>query len=170
MLSACGRLDAFAHPAGWSKQISSPRCSAPVVAAIPVVSCCFFLTALSQPSARRRVCSDALIPSFKSARQHRSVYLRGFKSSKEQRCNSQCRVLAANKPVEEQYVFRSATSTEDLHHASVLRADAYYEVLRVLSACLLSWAAQASYLVAERAARCVTNATDGTGTTSRSLC
>ena len=129
MLSASGRFDALVCPAGCSKQSSRLKYSAPV-AAIPVLSRCLVTTALNQPIARKRFCANELVTSLLIARKHSSLYLEYFNSGNRQRCKLQCRALAASKAVEEQYVFRSAASTEDLRNASVLRAEAYYEVLR----------------------------------------
>ena len=128
MLSVSGRFDAIVYPAGYSKQLSSLRCSAPV-AAIPALSRCFVPSALSQPIARQCFCDNKSFKGLICAQYHRFLYLGFFNSSNRQRCNLQCRALPASKALEEQYLFRSATSTEDLRDASVLRAEAYYEVL-----------------------------------------
>lgn len=129
MLCAHGRVNARVHPTSCFSRSSSLRCSAPV-AAIPGRSCCFVAIALSRPAARHWVCSNGLTTSLECARKHSFVYLRFFNFKRRQRCDLQRRVLAASTAVGEQYEFRSATSTEDLRDASVLRAEAYYEVLR----------------------------------------
>lgn len=128
MLSASGRLDALVYPACRSKQSSCLKSSAPTVAAIPALSRCFVSTALRQPVPRHWFCANKLSTNLGNTRKHRSLYLGYSNSSHRQRCNLHCRVLAASKAIEEQYVFRSATSTADLRGASVLRAEAYYEV------------------------------------------
>lgn len=122
MLSAYGRLVALVQTTSCSKQSSSLGCPAPT-AARPALYCCCVSAAHSQPRARHRVCCNEIV-----ARKHCSVYLQTFKPGNKRRYNLECRVLAASETVE-QYVFRSATSTEDLRDASVLRAEAYYEVL-----------------------------------------
>lgn len=127
MLRAYGRLDAPVYTTSCTKQSSSLACSAPT-AARPALHCCCVSAAHGRPGARHRLCCNDLVASLASARQNRSVYLQTYKPGKKRRCNIQCRVLAASETVE-QYAFRSATSTEDLRDASVLRAEAYYEVL-----------------------------------------
>ena len=129
MLVTSGRLDALVYPAGFSRQSSGLKSLAPV-AFIPALSRCFVPTAHSQPVRGHWYSADKLIANLRSTRKHSSLYLGFYNSSNRQRCNLQCRVLAVSKAVEEQYVFRSATSTDDLRVASVLRAEAYYEVLR----------------------------------------
>lgn len=103
----------------------------------------------------------------------RSVHPRLFRSCKDQYCKPSYRVWAAsNTAVQEQFVFRSATSTEDLYEASVLRAEAYYEVL-LHNQCLhirLWLQGHAAAINAGSAASFIIDSTGDTGATSCSLC
>lgn len=77
-------------------------------------------------SSKAPVCSTELGTSTQYCR---SVHPQLFKSCQGHHCKLSFRVLAASSTViQEQFVFRSATSAEDLYEASVLRAEAYYEV------------------------------------------
>ena len=151
MLSAYGRLDALVHTTSCSKQSSSLGCP-PRTAARPALYCCCVSAAHSWPRARHRVYCNEIVASL--ARKHCSVYLQTFKPVNKRRYNLQCRVSAASETVE-QYAFRSATSTEDLRDASVLRAEAYYEVLTPTQ-CTIHSGGAAQIILAERAASFVT--------------
>ena len=136
MLSAFGRADALAYPSTWSTPSSSCSCSVHLKGCTPT-AVHLQKTFGSHQALQTCLRLDQPSATLQTPRRHRLGHPRTLRSSQPQRFHLPCRA-AATSAEQQHFVFRSATSTEDLQQASVLRADAYYEVPLRLSHALRS--------------------------------
>lgn len=169
MLGAFGRADALAYPPTWSTPSSSCSCAVHLKARTPTA------VRLQEAACSQRHfqnCSCLHQP-FATPRRHRFGHLRTHKPSQPQRFDLRCRA-AVTSAEQQQFVFRSATSAEDLQQASVLRADAYYEVPEHFVyhvSCARSFASAAlAQSMLHQSIGMMTTCFFGTGATSCALC